>query len=311
MNEEREKDSNASRYSAFGVITRNKAEASYMIEWCEAKGWPPPTSLGKIAKFPWVACLDFVREDTAWTDRLDRAMEYKTFAEFIEKNAQVDRLSKAGEKDCSPFRTELERIADNYIPDSDGQASLALADMREAFAILAGEKENAQNDRLSKAGEKDKTMNNEPKAVVNSDVRQVATLRLPVGVKSLDAIVDGLTQEYGSGLTMRQAGGFLVIEQPNAEVELPLKDSIKENTTRLSELRADVLLDWLEACEEAWVTIDRRYDMHGRLYFGVQVSSRQSHTATTGLTIREALQHTMDQYNESRRYEGAKQPIGT
>ena len=213
MNEEREKDSNASRYSTFGVITRNKPEASYMIQWCEAKGWPPPTSLGKIAKFPWVACLDFVREDTAWTDRLDRAMEYKTFAEFIEQNAQVDRLSTAGEKD--------------------------------------------------------KTMNNEPKAVVNSDVRQVATLRLPVGVKSLDAIVDGLTQEYGSGLTMRQAGGFLVIEQPNAEVELPLKDSIKENTTRLSELRADVLLDWLEACEEAWVTIDRRYDMHRRLYFGV------------------------------------------
>ena len=97
--EEREKDSNASRYSTFGVITRNKPEASYMIQWCEAKGWPPPTSLGKIAKFPWVACLDFVREDTAWTDRLDRAMEYKTFAEFIEQNAQVDRLSTAGEKD--------------------------------------------------------------------------------------------------------------------------------------------------------------------------------------------------------------------
>jgi len=113
--EEREKDSNASRYSTFGVITRNKPEASYMIQWCEAKGWPPPTSLGKIAKFPWVACLDFVREDTAWTDRLDRAMEYKTFAEFIEQNAQVDRLSTAGEKDKT-MNNEPKAVATLRLP---------------------------------------------------------------------------------------------------------------------------------------------------------------------------------------------------
>ena len=75
--------------SAFGVICRSRAEAAYMIEWCEAKGWLPPTlNVDLIAKFPWVACLDFDRCDTAWTDHLDRAMDYKTFAEFIEQNIE-------------------------------------------------------------------------------------------------------------------------------------------------------------------------------------------------------------------------------
>tara|TARA_R110002051_G_C8681263_1_gene491820 strand:- start:525 stop:722 length:198 start_codon:yes stop_codon:yes gene_type:complete len=60
-----------------------------MIEWCEAKGWLPPTlNVELITKFPWVACLDFDRDETAWTDHLDRAMAYKTFAEFIEQNKQ-------------------------------------------------------------------------------------------------------------------------------------------------------------------------------------------------------------------------------
>jgi len=47
-------------------------------------------------------------------------------------------------------------------------------------------------------------------------VRQVAAFRLPVSVKSLAAMVDGLTREYGKGLTMRQVGDSLIIEQPNA-----------------------------------------------------------------------------------------------
>ena len=48
-----------------------------------------------------------------------------------------------------------------------------------------------------------------------ADVRQVASFRLPVSVKSLAAMVDGLTREYGKGLTMRQVGDSLIIEQHN------------------------------------------------------------------------------------------------
>jgi hypothetical protein len=44
-----------------------------------------------ITSFPYVVCLDFERENAAWTDSLDRAMAYKEFAEFIQQNAEVSR----------------------------------------------------------------------------------------------------------------------------------------------------------------------------------------------------------------------------
>lgn len=44
--------------------------------------------------------------------------------------------------------------------------------------------------------------------------RQVASLELPIDVKSLAAKADELTRKYGNGLTMRQVGSQLVIEQP-------------------------------------------------------------------------------------------------
>jgi len=58
-----------------------------------------------------------------------------------------------------------------------------------------------------------------PPVRVEADVRQVAAFRLPVSVKSLAAMVDGLTREYGKGLTMRQVGDSLIIEQPNARLD--------------------------------------------------------------------------------------------
>jgi hypothetical protein len=45
----------------------------------------------------------------------------------------------------------------------------------------------------------------------------VATLRLPVSVKSLAAITDALTKEHGPGLTMRQHGDFMIVEKPGKE----------------------------------------------------------------------------------------------
>ena len=52
----------------------------------------------------------------------------------------------------------------------------------------------------------------------NADVRLVASFRLPVSVKSLAAMVGGLTREYGKSLTMRQVGDLLIIEQPNNSI---------------------------------------------------------------------------------------------
>jgi hypothetical protein len=58
-----------------------------------------------------------------------------------------------------------------------------------------------------------------PPVRVEADVRQVAAFRLPVSVKSLAAMVDGLTREYGKDLTMRQVGDSLIIEQPNTPLQ--------------------------------------------------------------------------------------------
>jgi hypothetical protein len=52
---------------------------------------------------------------------------------------------------------------------------------------------------------------------VGPDVLVVASLRLPVGVQGLEVITDCLRKQYGSGLTMRQQGDFLLVEKPNAE----------------------------------------------------------------------------------------------
>jgi len=62
-----------------------------------------------------------------------------------------------------------------------------------------------------------------PPVRVEADVRQVAAFRLPVSVKALCAMVDGLTREYGKGLTMRQVGDSLIIEQPNTQADRPAK----------------------------------------------------------------------------------------
>lgn len=51
--------------------------------------------------------------------------------------------------------------------------------------------------------------------------RTVASFRLPVSVKSLAMIVNGLTRAYGKRLTMRQVDVWLVIEQPNNRVSGP------------------------------------------------------------------------------------------
>lgn len=60
---------------------------------------------------------------------------FKEACKYIaEYQAEIQPLSEA---DCSSsFRFALEQIANDYVPDNDGQASQALAEMREALQGL-------------------------------------------------------------------------------------------------------------------------------------------------------------------------------
>jgi len=49
------------------------------------------------------------------------------------------------------------------------------------------------------------------------NTNQVATLRLPVSIKTLAAVRDALRKEHGPGLTMRQRGEFMIVEKPQTE----------------------------------------------------------------------------------------------
>jgi hypothetical protein len=49
----------------------------------------------------------------------------------------------------------------------------------------------------------------------------LASLRLPLSVKSMLCITEGLTLEHGKGLVMRQIEDSLVIFKPNEKVEAP------------------------------------------------------------------------------------------
>jgi hypothetical protein len=60
----------------------------------------------------------------------------------------------------------------------------------------------------------------------------IATIRLPVSVKSLLCITEGLTLEHGKDLRMRQTEDSIVIFKPNA----PLERSARSDDT----LRGDV-----------------------------------------------------------------------
>ena len=61
----------------------------------------------------------------------------KGYAYWIVYIPEKRSVASRPECGCSPsFRTEVERIANVYIPDNDGQAPLALSEMREALQSL-------------------------------------------------------------------------------------------------------------------------------------------------------------------------------
>ena len=66
---------------------------------------------------------------------------HKSNLSFLKPNKELSRSPRAvasrAEPPCSPsFRAEVERIANDYIPDNDGQAPQALVEMREALQSL-------------------------------------------------------------------------------------------------------------------------------------------------------------------------------
>jgi len=48
---------------------------------------------------------------------------------------------------------------------------------------------------------------------VKDEVVLVASLRLPISLGGIVAVVDWLEKQYGGGLTMRQDGEFILVEQ--------------------------------------------------------------------------------------------------
>ena len=57
-----------------------------------------------------------------------------------EKQIQYVAVNTSASSIYPSFRSEVERIANDYIPDNDSQAPLALAEMREALKLLLAEK---------------------------------------------------------------------------------------------------------------------------------------------------------------------------
>jgi len=62
------------------IVANNAHELAYLISWCKEAGKGEPY-LGDVEKFPF--CVSVSGELAGWTDRMDRALYYKPFSEFL------------------------------------------------------------------------------------------------------------------------------------------------------------------------------------------------------------------------------------
>ena len=63
------------------IITNNVSEFKYMISWCEENKMGIPFR-GIPNKYPFMICIEKGQYAT-WLDRIDRAIEYIQFKDFI------------------------------------------------------------------------------------------------------------------------------------------------------------------------------------------------------------------------------------
>ena len=121
-------------------MSEHYAETKYGFEWGAAK----IQRAFSDAKKGWVTLtLDTPRHAghgniQVYITRTGKVRIHDARGEWSPPNAPDQaRLQPSPEAGCSPsFRAELERIANDYIPDNDGQAPLALGEMREAIQYL-------------------------------------------------------------------------------------------------------------------------------------------------------------------------------
>lgn len=74
------------------VVATNEHELAYIRSWCKQAGKGNPY-LGDAESFPF--CVSTAGEQAGWTDRMDRALYYKPFSEFladinVQRKAQHD-----------------------------------------------------------------------------------------------------------------------------------------------------------------------------------------------------------------------------
>jgi len=63
------------------VTVSNKAELRYVLTWAEESGRQVSGYMWDRDTFPY--CLSLCGEIVGWVDRMDRALYYKSFSEFL------------------------------------------------------------------------------------------------------------------------------------------------------------------------------------------------------------------------------------
>jgi len=63
------------------IVVKTRPELCYVLEWCELNGKHTSKFMYSVDSFP--ICLSVDGDMVGWTDRMDRALYYKPFLEFI------------------------------------------------------------------------------------------------------------------------------------------------------------------------------------------------------------------------------------
>ena len=75
------------------IITRNRSEYLYIESMCIDMGLRSPLGNRVPEKLPFVFCIEDGSKKVGWTDRLDIAMEYVEFTDWITQNKVISGTS--------------------------------------------------------------------------------------------------------------------------------------------------------------------------------------------------------------------------
>ncbi len=63
------------------VVVNNKVELNKVLNWCKEKDKIIIDWFNKVEKFP--LCISVASDIVGWTDKMDRALYYKPFEDFL------------------------------------------------------------------------------------------------------------------------------------------------------------------------------------------------------------------------------------